>query len=58
MIAKNQPVVFAKQSVVYINNIENQRKSSFKECKDTEINRECLYWFTLYQELHLVLNNH
>jgi len=30
----------------------------FKECKDREIHTECLYWFTLHQELHPVPRNH
>ena len=57
MIVENQPVIFAKQSVVY-NSVKNKAKIVLKERKDKEINTENLYQFTIYQELHPVLINH
>jgi len=42
LIVENQPVVFVKQSVVYIINVKNKNKSIFiKECKEREINTKC-----------------
>jgi len=57
VIVENQPVIFAKQSVVY-NSVKNKAKIVLKERKDKEINTENLYQFTIYQELHPVLINH
>jgi len=48
VIAENQPVVFAKQSVAYTNSVKNKAKTVLKERKDREINR-VLYWFNFYQ---------
>jgi len=48
VIPKNQPAIFAKQSVVFISTVKKKEKTYLKESKDREINTESLYWFILY----------
>jgi len=38
--------------------LKNKAKTDLKERRIEKLTQRVLYWFTLYQELHPVLNNH